>query len=496
MTVINKSIYPINDGGLFYRMVIDLQQNNYRIPEFTTYNQQNIPYAYPPLPFYLIGLINTWLKIDLFALFRFLPFAFNTIAIPIVYLLVRKLLYDNEEVALLSTVFWAMLPPSFEWLIMGGGITRSIAFTFSLAACYFFIEYLTKNNIRFLISGIVTGGITGLSHLEIFWVLCFTTVLIWIFYSRNRNYILPLLYFIIGWAVLLSPYIYSVVSQHGFTPFFAGFSSGEFSWIKPLKEMILFRVTDEFYLTIIAVLAIFGIYSMIINKKYFFVVWFLASMILDPRSINRSVLLPLSIMAALFLVELLKNTYNVNLPLFSKFKLINPPNLIGIFLITQVFMLTYLRSTIYFPTYDSLSSSEMEAINWINDNLPDHSNFVNLTQSPIWQLDHFNEWFPALTEQTSLTTVQGSEWVDNGYHRQVIQYYNGYKSCLYEDLPCMEKTMKFIGERVDYVIVNHDNCDPEKIFCLQSYAELLKFEPQYQTLYDSQDVTIYKVLAY
>ena len=42
------SSFPLNDGGLFYTMVQDLQENGYRIPETTRYNQLNLPYAYPP----------------------------------------------------------------------------------------------------------------------------------------------------------------------------------------------------------------------------------------------------------------------------------------------------------------------------------------------------------------------------------------------------------------------------------------------------------------
>ena len=54
--------------------------------------------------------------------------------------------------------------------------------------------------------------------------------------------------------------------------------------------------------------------------------------------------------------------------------------------------------------------------------------------------------------------------------------------------------MKFIGERVDYVVVNHDICDPEKIFCLRSYAEVLNNEGSFEQIYKSQDVTIFKSL--
>jgi len=37
--------FPINDGGMFYSMILDLQANHYVAPLFTTYNHTSIPYA-------------------------------------------------------------------------------------------------------------------------------------------------------------------------------------------------------------------------------------------------------------------------------------------------------------------------------------------------------------------------------------------------------------------------------------------------------------------
>src|SRR3712207_3523295 len=50
--------FPINDGGLFYRMIEDLRLNVYLLPTYTTYNAADIPFAYPPLGFYLAGSIT------------------------------------------------------------------------------------------------------------------------------------------------------------------------------------------------------------------------------------------------------------------------------------------------------------------------------------------------------------------------------------------------------------------------------------------------------
>ena len=45
--------FPVNDGGMFYVMMKDLQANHYIPPLYTSYNQINIPFAYPPLAFYI-----------------------------------------------------------------------------------------------------------------------------------------------------------------------------------------------------------------------------------------------------------------------------------------------------------------------------------------------------------------------------------------------------------------------------------------------------------
>ena len=497
VTVISKSPYPINDGGLFYRMVIDLQQNNYQIPKYTTYNLQNIPFAYPPLPFYLVGFLNDFFNIDLFTLFRFVPLFFNILAIPLVFLFSRKLVKGDDTIALLSTAIWAILPPSFEWLIMGGGVTRSIAFTFSLLGCYYFVKYLDSRNPWHLVIGVIAGGITGLSHLEIFWVMWITVAVIWFFFEKSRKKFLPPVIFFAGCMVLLAPYIFSVIAQHGIDPFIAGFSAGEFSWTKPLKDIVLFFLTDELKTSIIAVVSLLGIFYQVIKKQYFFITWFFVLVILDPRSVNRSVLLPLSIIASIFLLELFNKIYIANDPdtiIKRRFVILTTKNVIGIILLSQVFILSYERTMIYTPTFDGISSSEVDSMDWINDNIPSNSNFVILTQASNWELDNFNEWFPALTEQKSITTVQGSEWSNDGGHDRVIWLYNGFKSCLYKDVSCLQDSLKNIDQRVDYVIVNHDSCDPGKIFCLEQYAELVGYSQGFKQVYNVQDVSIFRIL--
>jgi len=79
--------FPLNDGGLFYTMARDLIANNFKVPLFTTYNQANIPFAYPFLPVYCIAFLNQFFGVDLLDSLRFLPLIFNISVIPFVYFL-------------------------------------------------------------------------------------------------------------------------------------------------------------------------------------------------------------------------------------------------------------------------------------------------------------------------------------------------------------------------------------------------------------------------
>src|SRR5689334_7736814 len=66
--------FPLNDGGLFYQMARDLQNNGYKLPSETTYNSAHIPFGYPPLGMYLAALLDDITPFSLMDMFRIIPF--------------------------------------------------------------------------------------------------------------------------------------------------------------------------------------------------------------------------------------------------------------------------------------------------------------------------------------------------------------------------------------------------------------------------------------
>src|SRR5512144_1120494 len=77
--------FPINDGGMFAVMVDDLKSSHYLLPAFTTYNHLNIPYAYPPLGFYLGRVAADLFGLSAVQVLRWVPAFFASLSIPAFY---------------------------------------------------------------------------------------------------------------------------------------------------------------------------------------------------------------------------------------------------------------------------------------------------------------------------------------------------------------------------------------------------------------------------
>src|SRR5512140_1332957 len=134
--------FPLNDGGLFYRMILEVQANHFRLPLFTSYNLEHIPFAYPPLGLYAAALLSSGLHANVLDVLRLVPAIVSSLSVPVFYFLARRVLKSGPYTTLAATVAFALLPRAFEWQIMGGGITRSFGFLFTMltwhAACDLF----------------------------------------------------------------------------------------------------------------------------------------------------------------------------------------------------------------------------------------------------------------------------------------------------------------------------------------------------------------------
>src|SRR6185503_19542427 len=72
------SDFPLRDGGLFVTMANDIRHAGFGLPEFSTYNTGEVPFAYPPLGLYILAILPG----DPITTERWLPLVWSLLAIP------------------------------------------------------------------------------------------------------------------------------------------------------------------------------------------------------------------------------------------------------------------------------------------------------------------------------------------------------------------------------------------------------------------------------
>lgn len=148
--------FPLMDGGLFVTMAHDIRNAGFGLPDFSTYNTGDVPFAYPPLGLYILALIPG----DPINTERWLPLVWSMVAIPGAYLLARELV-DERRAGLTALIFAAM---PVTWAIEGGGVTRALAFALLLWSLWRVAALLKAPRVRDAAVAGILGGAAILTH--------------------------------------------------------------------------------------------------------------------------------------------------------------------------------------------------------------------------------------------------------------------------------------------------------------------------------------------
>jgi len=299
--------FPLNDGGLFYQMILDLESNHFRLPVFTTYNSANIPFAYPPLAFYFTGLLSTVFHIDVLTILRILPPTICSLSIPAFYFLARQIIRTGQSTALAATLAFALTPRGFEWLIMGGGITRTFGLLFALLTLRAAHDLYIDRSYPHIFAVIMFGSLTLLSHPEASAQTALAALLFYLVLDRSLKGALYSLGVAVGILILSAPWWATVVMQHGLDPFLAIINAARegtsITFGGRIFLTIQFNFTDEPYLPLIAVFGLIGIFTQIRKSDYLLPLWVTIPLFVEPRSAPQYLVIPLSMLAGSGLVE-------------------------------------------------------------------------------------------------------------------------------------------------------------------------------------------------
>jgi hypothetical protein len=140
----------------------------------------------------------------------------------------------------------------------------------------------------------------------------------------------------------------------------------------------------------------------------------------------------------------------------------------------------------------SLSAADRETIAWVDANIPAGSDFLLLTGEQYSMMDPFQEWFPALTEQHSQTTLQGLEWTLGAEFFPFYGELVALQHCA--DVGCIEAWGERTGLEHQYLLINvlpEESNSPLRA-SLALLLNSVRESDRYQPVYETDNAVIFK----
>jgi hypothetical protein len=459
--------FPLGDGGLFYVMSRELLANHFSLPIFTAFNQEQIPFAYPPLGFYLTALVSFAGNIPMLILFQWLPSFLCILTIPAFYFLAREFL-DSRFKASLAALAYAMLPVTYEWQVMGGGIERSLGLIFSLAFCFSYFGFLRRNSWKWGILCTVCMGLLILSHPTwTYQTLIFITLYALLLIRRWKTLIQSAL-ILWGGILIAAPWWATVVLRHGAAPFLSAFQTGGGGSLSDWAPLLSMNFSAEPFLGILIVLALLGCTVCLSQRQYLFPLWVLVPFLVTNRNAGAFTAAPLAMMASIGIADLLFPAF---LLLEKRKDALDALHAVPvaeekwktIFLQSRVikgfvlFLLTYTLINAYHFSqlleYQKLSPEDTRALQWVADNTARESRFLILGEGNVFSMP-LSEWFPAITGRRNIALAQGYEWIDGPQYAVRLARDNALQECLWKTDACLRDWLLAKGEDADYVWIH------------------------------------------
>lgn len=500
LAIVVPAPFPLNDGGLFYTMISDLAANHMRLPDFTSYNAAAIPFAYPPLAFYVYALLTAFTQISPVTLMQYGPAIVSAASIPAFFWLATDILASRREAGL-ATVVFALIPRAFDWLIMGGGVTRSLGMVFGLLAMHQAFRVFAGRDRRATIPLTVLASLVVMTHPEASVHTAITAVFFFLWQDRTGKGLLAGAAVAVGAVVLTSPWWGTVLATHGPGPFLAVFAAARVDspgLVGTVLSFLRLDIADEPFIALLTVVGLVGIAYAASRHDYGLPAWMLAMYLLEPRGAPTFVMIPLAMAAGIGLDRvLLPALHQPNsssedgvpgIPVSPTADILRQPP-------TRLFV-TFLVLFSTVSAYSvgwrirqqlTLTEADLAAFSWVRENTAGGSRFALVTrQLPL--RDAISEWFPAETGRASAATVFGYEWSTNTNFGWTIERYRDLQACADQSAECLQQWQAKNGAQIDYILIS----DASNVGKVALFRELT-MTPTYVPVYRSKSVAIFAV---
>jgi len=112
----------------------------------------------------------------------------------------------HEHIGLAAVFAFALIPRGYIWLLMGGGVTRSLGLLFAILALYAVCRVYREGNRPAIAWAALFCGLTVLSHLETAWFLAFSIAIFFVAFGRTREAVINSAVIAAGTLLIAAPW--------------------------------------------------------------------------------------------------------------------------------------------------------------------------------------------------------------------------------------------------------------------------------------------------
>src|ERR1035437_2522570 len=240
------SSFPLHDGGLFLVLIRNIRAAGMALPAVTTYNNAGISFDYPPLALWVAAA----LPVDPLTTIRFAGPLAAILTIPALYLVARELL-PGRAYAFVAILLHALVPRGWDWLVTGGGLTRTPGLLLALLAIRQILRLYRTLHWRNAAGAAIFGGLAALTHPEATVFVAMAFGLIAVLKVRDKVALVRTIGVAAGVLAVVLPWLL-FLAAHGRLAVLAKAGGLGFDPVASLVALLAWHFTDEAFMPVAA----------------------------------------------------------------------------------------------------------------------------------------------------------------------------------------------------------------------------------------------------
>lgn len=489
--------HPAYEGGLFLEMVEAIRAGGWALPDrIAGYTVAGVPFAYPPLMFYVVAGIVGTTGVDPVALELYLP-GLVAIAYLFPYWLVARELLPSRRQAGLATVLFAVTPDVLQWHISAGGVVRAPAMFLTLVGIYTGIRLFRDGGLRWLLASTVSFGLVVLTHPIYAAFFGLSYLLLFAGIDRSAGGLARGAAVAAGGIAVAAPWWLTVIARHG-TDVYAGITGTRSSLGGGAG-----RLTTQFVHPIAALdpitpffaAAFAGGVHAATRRRFLLPAWMVVSSYALGE--DRFTFVAGSMLSAMLLFEVVLPWVEARVERFETGGRLEYRRAAVVGVLALVVLgagavgaayagsqldTAYEHSTTMPQTVDE---EDRAAMAWVANDTSEDAEFAVVGDAA--------EWFPRYTDRTILLSPWGTEWTSPAEFRLHVERYEELSSC--ESAICAEWALRGVPGQVEYVYVPKDDYTirgkehrpPDEL--IESLSDSDRFDRRYE----NEGVVIFEV---